>query len=95
MLDDEGYHVEGMTDAVAALRTLEQFNPNLVITDLKMPGMDGIRFMEEVKKRNAECDVIMMTAFATVETAVSAMKMGAADYITKRSAILSSFGSLS
>jgi DNA-binding NtrC family response regulator len=64
------------------LKIIDSFGPNLIISDLKMPKMDGISFMEEVRK-NRDIDFIMITAFATVETAVAAMKKGASDYITK------------
>ena len=51
--------------------------------DYKMPGMNGSQVLEEVKKINPEIDVIMMTAYGTIETAVEAMKAGAIDYVTK------------
>jgi len=82
ILRDEGYTVKGFHNPAEALAALVSFSPALVITDLKMPGMDGVAFMREVKKQS-EADFIMITAFATVESAVAAMKMGAADYITK------------
>lgn len=83
ILEDAGYMVKGFTDSEDALKAVDSYSPNLVITDLKMPEMDGIQFMEEVKSRNSDIDFIMITAFATVDTAVSAMKKGASDYITK------------
>jgi len=82
ILGDEGYTVNGLTSAEEALKIIDSFDPNLIISDLKMPKMDGIRFMQEVRKHR-EIDFIMITAFATVETAVAAMKRGASDYITK------------
>lgn len=82
ILQDEGYTVKGMSDAEAALKDIDAFSPHLVITDLKMPKMDGLRFMEEVRKKSA-AEFVMITAFATVDTAVTAMKQGAVDYITK------------
>ncbi len=83
ILEDAGYTVKGLTGPEEAINLFDSYNPNLVITDLKMPGMDGIDLMGELKKKNSEIDFIMITAFATVETAVDAMKKGAADYITK------------
>lgn len=83
ILSDAGYVVESASDPEAALRQLDRFSPNLVITDLKMPKMDGITFMETVKKTHPDADFIMVTAFATVETAIAALKKGAAEYITK------------
>lgn len=82
ILEDEKYMVKGFTDPEDALKVLDSFEPNLIISDLRMPKMDGIRFMEEVR-RSHEVDFIMVTAFATVESAVAAMKKGALDYITK------------
>ncbi len=83
ILSDENYTVKGLTDPIDALRLIEGFSPNLIITDMKMPHMDGIRFMEEIRKNRLDIDFIVITAFATVEDAVKAMKMGASDYITK------------
>ena len=82
ILEDAGYSVKGLADPESALKFLDSFIPNLIISDLKMPKMDGIHFMEEAKKVS-DADFIVITAFATVETAVAAMKKGAADYITK------------
>ncbi|RJR50130.1 MAG: sigma-54-dependent Fis family transcriptional regulator [Desulfobacteraceae bacterium] len=67
-------------------RALQLFRENpfdLVITDLKMPKMDGIRLLEDVKKANPDVSVIILTAYATIETAVEAIQKGAFDYITK------------
>lgn len=83
ILEDEGYTVKGLTNPEDAIKIIDSYEPNLIITDLKMPQMDGIRFMEEVRNKNADIDFIMITAFASVDTAVSAMKKGALDYITK------------
>ncbi len=82
ILRDEGYNIKAFADPAEALKVIDSFGPNLIISDLKMPGLDGIHFMEEVRKA-ADIDFIMITAFATVETAVAAMKKGAVDYITK------------
>lgn len=83
ILEDAGYTVKGFTDPEDALASIDSYFPNLIITDLRMPKMDGIKLMEEIKKINTDIDFIMITAFATVDTAVSAMKKGASDYITK------------
>lgn len=83
ILETEGYTVKGLTSPEEALNILESFSPNLIISDLKMPKIDGIELLQKVKNRNAEIDFILITAFATIETAVSALKMGASDYITK------------
>jgi len=66
-----------------ALELFREHPSDLVITDLKMPKMDGIRLLEEVRKVNPEVSVIILTAYATIETAVEAIQKGAYDYITK------------
>jgi len=82
ILKDDGYIVKGFAGPAGAMAELDSFSPGLIITDLKMPGIDGIQFMQEAKKV-CEADFMMITAFATVESAVEAMKVGASDYITK------------
>ena len=68
---------------VNALELFQKHFFDLVITDLKMPKMDGIQFLEEVKRTQPQCPVVIMTAYATIETAVEAIQKGAYDYITK------------
>jgi DNA-binding NtrC family response regulator len=83
LLRDKGFDVEMAADAFKAIGKFEAFAPQVVVTDLKMPGMDGI---ELIKKLRAEADppaVVVMTAFGAVETAVDAMRAGAADYLSK------------
>ncbi|MBA1334200.1 MAG: two component, sigma54 specific, transcriptional regulator, Fis family [Firmicutes bacterium] len=65
------------------LENLEKHRPDLVILDLKMPGIDGLEVLRRVKERQRDLPVIMITAHGTIETAIEAMKMGAHDYITK------------
>jgi len=83
IVGDAGYTVKIFTDPEDALKAVDSYLPDLIITDLKMPKMDGVHLMEEIKSRKTDTDFIMITAFATVDTAVSAMKKGASDYITK------------
>lgn len=83
ILNDEGYKVKLAGSGNEALKVIDGYNPDLIISDLKMPGMDGISFMTTVKTEYPEIDFIMITAFATVDSAVNAMKLGALDYITK------------
>jgi DNA-binding NtrC family response regulator len=83
MLKSEGYTVETAADGFKALGRLPNFEPDLVLTDFHMPGLDGIELMEKLKEHDAELPVIVMTAFGAVETAVSAMRKGAADYLLK------------
>jgi len=82
-LKDEGYEVSEAENGEEAIKELSDGYFDLLLLDYKMPGMDGMKVLEEVKRINPEIDVIMMTAYGTIDTAVRAMKAGAADYITK------------
>ena len=82
-LGEEGYTVLIASDAEAGLNIIRQERISLVLTDLKLPGMDGLEFLQMVKRTNATIPVVVMTAYGTVETAVEAMKAGAADYVLK------------
>ncbi len=79
----EGYLVDGTTDPSAALKMSQERFYNLVLTDLKMPGLSGLELMSKVRSRTRDTTFILMTAFATVENAVQAMKEGAFDYLPK------------
>jgi DNA-binding NtrC family response regulator len=83
LLRDEGFEVEMAADAFKALGKYEAFAPHLVITDLKMPGMDGIELVKKIRSADDPAVVIVMTAFGEVGTAVNAMHAGAADYLMK------------
>ena len=81
-------HLESTGFEVDHARSAEQALPraaaaDLVLTDLKLPGMDGLELLEEIHAQNAQTPVIVMTAFGSVETAVEAMKAGAADFLQK------------
>ncbi|MGH9414390.1 MAG: sigma-54-dependent transcriptional regulator [Terriglobales bacterium] len=82
-LGADGHHVLTAATAEEALARLREESADLVITDLRLPGMDGLAFLQAIKRDNAELPVIVMTAHGTVETAVEAMKAGAADYVLK------------
>jgi two-component system NtrC family response regulator len=82
-LRDEGYEVVEAENGDKAIETVKNGYFDLVLLDYKMPEKDGMTVLEEVKDINPEIDVIMMTAYGSVDTAVRAMKAGAADYITK------------
>ena len=82
-LSDEGYTTRSAASAEAALSLLRQESVDLVLTDLRLPGMDGLEFLQAAKRVNAALPVVVMTAYGTVETAVEAMKAGASDYVLK------------
>ncbi|NLX13306.1 MAG: sigma-54-dependent Fis family transcriptional regulator [Phycisphaerales bacterium] len=79
----EDHLVQAFGDPAEALEAIKAGSFDCVVTDLKMPGMDGVTLLRELRGAGGECAVILMTAFGTVDTAVEAMKLGAFDYITK------------
>jgi DNA-binding NtrC family response regulator len=83
LLKDEGYAVETAADGYKALGKLEENHPDLVLTDLKMPGMGGVELLEKIRALDEDIVVVVMTAFGAVDSAVDAMKKGAADYLSK------------
>jgi diguanylate cyclase (GGDEF)-like protein len=83
VLTDEGYQITAVSSGEKAVTLLSQEEFDLVITDIKMPGMDGMEVLRVAKARNPNQNVIVMTGYASTETAVESMKLGAADYITK------------
>src|SRR5262245_8741922 len=83
VLRREGYEVHGFTDPMAALSALEAREFDLLVTDLKMPGADGLEVLRRARKSSPELPVILITAHATVPTAVAALREGAFDYVQK------------
>jgi DNA-binding NtrC family response regulator len=83
LLRDEGYAVESAADGFKALGKAAEFAPDLILTDLKMPGMDGIQLLGRIHEQDPDLPVVVMTAFGEVETAVGAMRAGARDYLAK------------
>ncbi len=82
-LDKDGYTVEQAADGPSALARLRVQPFSVLIADLKMPGMDGLTVQAEARKLQPDLAVVIMTAYATVDTAVTAMKQGAFDYLVK------------
>jgi two-component system response regulator HydG len=83
LLHQEGYRVLSAADGNTALKLIAEEKVDLVLSDLKMPGLNGMELLQEIKKLNAEIGVILLTAFATIDLAVEAMKQGAFDFVTK------------
>jgi DNA-binding NtrC family response regulator len=83
LLRDEGYITEVAGDGQHALRALESFDADVVLTDLKMPVMDGLKLLELAKPRAPHTAFVVMTAFGSIDTAVDAIKRGAENYLTK------------
>jgi two-component system, NtrC family, response regulator AtoC len=79
----EGYEVETAKDAETALRRLTEWQPELIITDIHMPGMDGLALLAAVHEKEPDIPVVLLTAFGSLKTAVDAIKAGAFDYLSK------------
>ncbi len=82
-LEKDGYAVASAPDGRSAVERLKADKLDVLLVDLKMPGMDGLQVLEEAKKLQPDASVVIMTAYATVDTAVQAMKLGAFDYLVK------------
>lgn len=83
LLERQGYAVQGCESATAAFDILENDSVDLVISDVNMPGLNGMQLLDRVKTTTPETAVLMITAYTTAEQAVEAMKLGAYDYIAK------------
>ena len=82
-LEDEGFDVRGASDGVAALAHCDGWTPDVVVTDLRMPNMDGLALIDALGERAPDTSIVVMTAFGSVETAVEALRRGANDYLVK------------
>jgi len=82
-LELEGFDTDGAFSAKSALELLEQNSYDIIITDLKMQHVDGLQLLQHVKENQPACEVILMTAYASQETALEAMQKGAYDYLIK------------
>jgi DNA-binding NtrC family response regulator len=83
ILREEGYFTETAADGFKALGKLEEFAPDVVLTDLNMPGLDGIAFMEKARSASPHTVFVVMTAYGSIASAVAAIKKGAENYLTK------------
>ena len=83
ILKEEGHEVIAASNGIKALNALAKSAPDLVLLDMKLPGMDGVELLQEIKRKAGNLPVIMLTANSDVKSAVKAMKLGAYDYITK------------
>jgi DNA-binding NtrC family response regulator len=83
VVEKEGYEVKTAEDAEKALRQISEWQPDLVITDIHMPGMDGLALLAAIRERAPDILVILLTAYGSLKTAVDAIKAGAFDYLSK------------
>lgn len=83
ILDEAGFQVDTAADGVLGLEACRNFDPHVVITDIRMPRMDGIEVLEEIKTHHPDVEVIVATAFAEMELAIKALQLDASDFITK------------
>ena len=82
-LTDKGYVIERANSGEEALKKVESFQPELILLDYMMPGMNGVEALKEIRKRGNDIPVAMITAYGTIERAVQAIKEGAFDFIPK------------
>jgi len=83
ILQDEGYDTKAAKNGKQAIQAVKKKSPDLVLLDMKLPDMSGMKVLEEIKKVDETVSTIMLTAYGDVKDAVNAMKLGAYDYITK------------
>ncbi len=83
LLEKEGHEVTTASSGASALDALDKHTVDVIVSDIRMPGMTGIELLETVKEHSPEMPIILITAFASPDDAVLAMKNGAFDYISK------------
>ncbi|MDH3558393.1 MAG: response regulator [Deltaproteobacteria bacterium] len=82
-LEKAGYEVEAFTQSSSAMRRVQEKEFDIVVTDLKMEGVDGMEFLTDVKTRSPKTEVIVITGFATMETAKESFQKGVFDFVAK------------
>jgi len=82
-LGEEGHHVRSALSGQAGLEALKEAEPDVVVLDIKMPGMDGLEVLKLIKTRHPVVEVILLTGHGSVHTAVDGLKSGAFDYLLK------------
>ena len=82
-LQDAGYDVDTAADGATGLKLCEDNSPQIVITDIRMPGMDGLQVLESIKQKYPDIEVIVATAFGEMDLAIRALQLDASDFITK------------
>ncbi|HZW82639.1 MAG TPA: response regulator [Candidatus Deferrimicrobium sp.] len=80
---EEGFQVDMAASGQEAITKVKEVVPELILMDMKMPGMNGLEALKEIKKLNLDIAVIMMTAYGELEIVTQAMKLGVKEYITK------------
>lgn len=83
LLEDEGYSTKAVNDALTALSVVETEKTPLLICDISMPGKSGLSLLEDLRKKNLPCAVVMLTAHSESEKIITALQLGAVDYIVK------------
>jgi DNA-binding NtrC family response regulator len=83
LLTKRGYRVTAVNSGEAALRALQEHSFDVMVLDLKMPGMDGIATMHEMRKLEPSTEVLILTGHGSIDTALEAIQLGAYDYVTK------------
>ena len=83
LLNSRGYRVTAVYDGDSAVQTLREERFDIVVLDLKMPGMDGIMTLKEIKRLGLFTEILILTGHGSIDTAMEAIKLGAYDYLTK------------
>ena len=83
ILSQDGFSVEGASTGYQALQKIDEKHFDIVVSDIRMPQLDGLTLLKEIQKRNDDISVILVTAYGTIDSAVEAIKLGAETYLTK------------